>query len=216
MRELVVGVRAQLAALDPAIDEAADLHQPGGDDAFTERLRPVRVRRELRHEPLHDTSHQALAENPDGPVHERLELGAGVSEIGYRRHLRNHVEEDGQRELLSSVIKELEPDRMRKSGLVIPEVPERPTNEDVARAKSLIFGELIPDFPFADDASKANAAGSCNPEAKVLCTPAGVILIIFVLPPLLTNKSPRPSKANPIGPINPEANVLRTPFGVNS
>jgi hypothetical protein len=42
-------------------------------------------------------------------------------------------------------------------GLMIPPVAERPTAEDVARARTLIVDELLGDFPFVGDASKANA-----------------------------------------------------------
>lgn len=42
------------------------------------------------------------------------------------------------------------------SGVTIPEVPESPTDEDVEKAKSLIFDDLIVDFPFVDQPSRAN------------------------------------------------------------
>jgi putative DNA primase/helicase len=38
----------------------------------------------------------------------------------------------------------------------LPEVPESPTREDLERAKALIFGDLLVDFPFVDDASRAH------------------------------------------------------------
>jgi hypothetical protein len=44
-------------------------------------------------------------------------------------------------------------------GLSIPPIPESPSRDDIERAKSLIFDELLVDFPFADQASRANAAG---------------------------------------------------------
>jgi hypothetical protein len=42
-------------------------------------------------------------------------------------------------------------------GLAIPSVPAVPSDADVARAKTLILGELLGDFPFVDDASQAHA-----------------------------------------------------------
>jgi hypothetical protein len=41
-------------------------------------------------------------------------------------------------------------------GLSVAPVPENPSAEDIARAKALL-GELLADFPFADEASRANA-----------------------------------------------------------
>jgi hypothetical protein len=42
-------------------------------------------------------------------------------------------------------------------GLDVPTVYERPSREDVDRAKALLLVELCGDFPFADDASRAHA-----------------------------------------------------------
>jgi Bifunctional DNA primase/polymerase, N-terminal len=42
-------------------------------------------------------------------------------------------------------------------GLTIPRVPEHPTDEEIATARLLLEGELLGDFPFVDDASRANA-----------------------------------------------------------
>jgi hypothetical protein len=42
-------------------------------------------------------------------------------------------------------------------GFKVPDVPERPMAEDLERAKSLIFDDLLVDFPFKDQASRANA-----------------------------------------------------------
>lgn len=42
-------------------------------------------------------------------------------------------------------------------GVEIPEVPEVPTDDDIEKAKDLIFGNLFVDFPFVDQASRANA-----------------------------------------------------------
>jgi hypothetical protein len=42
-------------------------------------------------------------------------------------------------------------------GLAVPPVPERPTPEDVANARELLLTDLLGDFPFTDQASKANA-----------------------------------------------------------
>lgn len=41
--------------------------------------------------------------------------------------------------------------------LVVPHVPERPTDEDLARARELLEVELLGDFSFDGDASRANA-----------------------------------------------------------
>jgi hypothetical protein len=43
------------------------------------------------------------------------------------------------------------------SGFVPPAVAERPTRDDIARARSLIVDELLGDFPFIDDAERAHA-----------------------------------------------------------
>ena len=42
-------------------------------------------------------------------------------------------------------------------GFQLPKVPQAPTPEDLARAKALICEELLADFPFADEGSKAHA-----------------------------------------------------------
>jgi hypothetical protein len=44
-------------------------------------------------------------------------------------------------------------------GLVIPTVPSEPSAEDVHRAKALLLDELLVDFPFIDQASRAHAVG---------------------------------------------------------
>ena len=43
------------------------------------------------------------------------------------------------------------------NGFKLLEVPQTPTPEDLSRAKELIFEELLADFPFADESSKAHA-----------------------------------------------------------
>lgn len=43
------------------------------------------------------------------------------------------------------------------AGIEIPKVPDSPTDDDIEKAKSLIFDELLVDFPFVDQASRANA-----------------------------------------------------------
>lgn len=42
-------------------------------------------------------------------------------------------------------------------GFQVPEVPEAPGPEDLARARALILDELLGDFPFKDEASRAHA-----------------------------------------------------------
>jgi hypothetical protein len=42
-------------------------------------------------------------------------------------------------------------------GFALPAVPERPTAAEVAAARTLIVGELLGDFPFAERADRANA-----------------------------------------------------------
>ncbi len=54
-------------------------------------------------------------------------------------------------------------------GFQLPEVPRSPAPKDLARAKALIFEDLLGDFPFADQASRAHAL------ALVLLLPAGAI-----------------------------------------
>ncbi|MDP9469463.1 MAG: hypothetical protein M3Q71_02190 [Chloroflexota bacterium] len=41
-------------------------------------------------------------------------------------------------------------------GFVVPPVPERPSREEIRRAKSLILDELLGEFPFVGDAERAN------------------------------------------------------------
>jgi hypothetical protein len=43
------------------------------------------------------------------------------------------------------------------AALAVPPVPERPTAEQIGQAKALLLVELLGDFPFVDDASKAHA-----------------------------------------------------------
>jgi putative DNA primase/helicase len=42
-------------------------------------------------------------------------------------------------------------------GLVVPEIPAEPSTAEVVAARSLLFDELLGDFPFQDDASRAHA-----------------------------------------------------------
>ncbi|MFH1266684.1 MAG: hypothetical protein ABIK89_13220 [Planctomycetota bacterium] len=60
-------------------------------------------------------------------------------------------------------------------GLVVPDVPTRPTRDDLARATSLLWCELMGDFPFIGDAEKSHAmALALQPFARDLidgCTP---------------------------------------------
>ncbi len=44
-------------------------------------------------------------------------------------------------------------------GLVIPDVPATPSVEDLRRAKQLLLVEVLGDFPFTDQASRAHAVG---------------------------------------------------------
>ena len=46
-----------------------------------------------------------------------------------------------------------------QDGLTIEPIPARPTESDLERAKELILGELLVDFPFVSDADRANAVG---------------------------------------------------------
>jgi len=41
--------------------------------------------------------------------------------------------------------------------LVLPPIPENPTNEDATTAANFVMDEVLKDFPFVDDTSKANA-----------------------------------------------------------
>jgi Bifunctional DNA primase/polymerase, N-terminal len=41
--------------------------------------------------------------------------------------------------------------------VVVPEVPEVPSDADVARAKALLVDDLLPDFPFVDETSRVHA-----------------------------------------------------------
>ena len=63
--------------------------------------------------------------------------------------------------------------------LTIPAIPEHPSDDDIARAKSLILGDLFFDFPFKEPADKANAvAYLLTPFVRSLIkgpTPMGII-----------------------------------------
>jgi hypothetical protein len=51
--------------------------------------------------------------------------------------------------------------------LIIPEIPEHPTKDDAIQANRLIMEEVFVDFPFEDDASRANAlAGLLSPVVR--------------------------------------------------
>jgi Bifunctional DNA primase/polymerase, N-terminal len=41
--------------------------------------------------------------------------------------------------------------------VIVPEVPEVPSDADMARAKALLLDELLPDFPFVDETSRVHA-----------------------------------------------------------
>src|SRR5207249_12259167 len=41
--------------------------------------------------------------------------------------------------------------------VIVPEVPEAPSDADIATAKALLLDELLADFPFADEASRVHA-----------------------------------------------------------
>jgi bifunctional DNA primase/polymerase-like protein len=41
--------------------------------------------------------------------------------------------------------------------VVVPDVPEVPSDADIARAKALLLDELLPDFPFVDETSRVHA-----------------------------------------------------------
>ena len=42
-------------------------------------------------------------------------------------------------------------------GFSVPKVPKNPTPEEISRAKDLIFGELLEEFPFVEEADRAHA-----------------------------------------------------------
>jgi hypothetical protein len=48
---------------------------------------------------------------------------------------------------------------IQDSTFSFPDLPEHPSQQDAARAAEFIFNEALHDFPFADQASKANALG---------------------------------------------------------
>jgi len=54
-------------------------------------------------------------------------------------------------------------------GRAVPEVPGKPTPEDVGAARALLLDELLCDFPFTDDASRAHAVAlGLQPLARAL------------------------------------------------
>lgn len=62
----------------------------------------------------------------------------------------------------------------KRNDLVIPDIPERPTQADAIKAATFFITEVLKDFPFVDDASKVSAvAGFLTPivRAMVGCVP---------------------------------------------
>ena len=61
------------------------------------------------------------------------------------------------------------------SDLIVPEIPERPTKEDAVEAANYIRDEVLGDFPYVDQASRANAlAAILTPIVRPVidgCTP---------------------------------------------
>jgi hypothetical protein len=41
--------------------------------------------------------------------------------------------------------------------IVVPDVPDAPSDADIAKARALLLDELLPDFPFVDEASRVHA-----------------------------------------------------------
>lgn len=77
---------------------------------------------------------------------------------------------------------------------MIPEVPHSPTSDDVAKARNLLFGNALIDFPFVDDFDGSSPeAGGRGSRANAVATTA-TRLIFAVL-----HIAPRPRKL-PLGP----------------
>ena len=54
-------------------------------------------------------------------------------------------------------------------GRAVPDVPEKPTPQEVSEARALLLEELLCDFPFTDDASRAHAVAlGLQPLARAL------------------------------------------------
>lgn len=74
-------------------------------------------------------------------------------------------------------------------GCEVPDIMERPTDNDIARAEDLIFGSLLRDFPFATDSDRTHAfAALINPFVRPMIA-GPTPLFVFSAPQAGTGKS---------------------------
>ncbi len=67
-------------------------------------------------------------------------------------------------------------------GLAVPPIPQHPTDTDIADAARVIVQELLGEFPFADDASRANAVGFLLTASLRQAVPGLVPMVIVDAP----------------------------------
>ena len=111
-----------------------NLREPLRDDLFAERLAEVLVGREVRHEPLHDPSHQGLPKDVNGEIHECDQLVPDVAEVGNGDDL-DHLEEDRERELLLRLPAPIDGSwrHRRERPLLDREAPDADLDEELSR-----------------------------------------------------------------------------------
>jgi len=94
-------------------------------------------------------------------------------------------------------------------GLVVPPIPDQPTKDDAIEAGKFLNEELLPDFPFVEDASRANAiAAMISPIIRPMikgCVPiilfdkpeagTGASLLLEIRAIITTGKAARMTKA---------------------
>ena len=74
-------------------------------------------------------------------------------------------------------------------GLLIPALPEHPTDDDVAAARDLLLGDLLGDFAFVDEASRANALAMVLTIGLRDCVPGLVPMALIDAPVMGSGKT---------------------------
>jgi hypothetical protein len=119
------------------LTRAADFYEVSKKEGFTNCPPPMDVVKDILAMPPIEWGFPALQGIIEAPA--LREDGTIITEPGY----------DAQSRLFYA----------QQDGLVMPEIPEHPTRDHIDVAKDLVL-DVVSDFPFVDDASRANAAGS--------------------------------------------------------